>query len=189
MVPAAEHHLSRVQHVGIEVVALVEGHLTQIAAIASGLTGVVIFSALIAFLTTALDQTITHLKKGHTQVLESGHTLILGWGVRVLEILRELVEANDSEDDPVVVILADEDKEEMDDYLRSYHTDRRNTRVITRSGPTASLASLVLSSSSDAFVDVAAWATFDILLKSAELWVAATASDACDERKLVISSS
>ncbi len=112
------------------------------AAVVAGLTGVVIFSALIAFLTTALDQAIAHLKKGHSQVLESGHTLILGWGPRVVEMLRELVEANASEKDPVVVILSEEDKEEMDEYLRSHFTERKNTRVVTRSGPTGSVQSL-----------------------------------------------
>ena len=104
------------------------------AAVVAGLTGVVIFSALIAFLTTALDQAIAHLKKGHSQVLETGHTLILGWGPRVIEILRELVEANESEDDPVTVILSETDKESMDEFLRTNFTDRRNTRVVTRSG-------------------------------------------------------
>ena len=120
------------------------------AAVVAGLTGVVIFSALIAFLTTALDQAIAHLKKGHSQVLESGHTLVLGWGPRVIEILRELVEANESEDDPVVVILSETDKEKMDEFLRTNFTDRRNTRVVTRSGPTASVQALQRVSASDA---------------------------------------
>jgi len=112
------------------------------AAVVAGLTGVVIFSALIAFLTTALDQAIAHLKKGHSQVLESGHTLVLGWGPRVVEMLRELVEANESEKDPVVVILSEADKEQMDEYLRSHFTERKNTRIVTRSGSTGSVPSL-----------------------------------------------
>lgn len=116
--------------------------LMKSAAVVAGLTGVVIFSALIAFLTTALDQAIAHLKKGHSQVLESGHTLILGWGPRVVEMLRELVEANASEKDPVVVILSEEDKEEMDEYLRAHFTERKNTRVVTRSGATGSVQAL-----------------------------------------------
>jgi Trk K+ transport system NAD-binding subunit len=114
----------------------------KVAAIAAGMTGVVIFSALIAFLTTALDQAIAHLKKGHSRVLESGHTLILGWGPRVIEILRELVEANESDEDSVVTILAEEQKEEIDEYLSMNFRDRRNTRVVTRSGHTASLDAL-----------------------------------------------
>ncbi len=120
------------------------------AAVVAGLTGVVIFSALIAFLTTALDQAIAHLKKGHSQVLETGHTLILGWGPRVIEILRELVEANESEDDPVAVILSETDKESMDEFLRTNFTDRRNTRVVTRSGATASVQGLHRVSAGDA---------------------------------------
>lgn len=120
------------------------------AAVVAGLTGVVIFSALIAFLTTALDQAISHLKKGHSQVLEEGHTLILGWSPRVIEILRELVEANESEDDPVAVILSETDKETMDEYLRTNFTDRRNTRVVTRSGGTASVQALQRVSAGDA---------------------------------------
>ncbi len=114
----------------------------KLSAIVAGMTGVVIFSALIAFLTTALDQAIAHLKKGHSRVLESGHTLILGWSPRVIEILRELVEANESEKKPVVTILSDEEKESMDEYLRTNFQDRRNTRIVTRSGPTASLIGL-----------------------------------------------
>ena len=40
------------------------------------------------------------------------------------------------------VILAEESKEEIDEELRTRFTDRRNMRLVTRSGPTASLQSL-----------------------------------------------
>jgi hypothetical protein len=74
--------------------------------------------------------------------VESGHTLILGWNDRVREILRELILANESEENPSVVILAEQDKEEMDDYLNLYLKDRKNTRLVTRSGNTSILANL-----------------------------------------------
>ncbi|MEO1175209.1 MAG: hypothetical protein AAFX94_24605, partial [Myxococcota bacterium] len=122
----------------------------KVTAIIAGLTGVVIFSALIAFLTTALDQAIANLKQGRSSVLESNHTLIIGWGPRVVEILRELVEANESESNPTAVVLADQEKEEIDDYLRLYFTDRRNTRLVTRSGQTSSVASLEHVAAADA---------------------------------------
>ncbi len=124
--------------------------IVKTAAVVAGLTGVVIFSALIAFLTTALDQAIAHLKRGHSQVLEEGHSLVLGWSPRVIEILRELVEANESEADPVVVILSEQSKEDMDEYLRTNFTDRRNTRLVTRSGATASVQALTRVSAGDA---------------------------------------
>ena len=117
-------------------------HHFKIAAVLAGLTGVVIFSTLIATLTTSLNQAIRSLKRGHSRVLEEGHTLILGWTHRVPEILRELVEANESEDDPCVVILAGKEKEWMDDYLRAKFKNRGNLRVVTRSGATASPDSL-----------------------------------------------
>ena len=116
--------------------------LYKISAVIAGMTGVVIFSALIAFLTTALDQAIDTLKKGHSKVLEEGHTLIIGWGPRVAEILNELVEANESEKDPVAVVLSEEEKIEMDEFLRNVWTDRRNLRLVTRSGSTSSLRAL-----------------------------------------------
>jgi hypothetical protein len=114
----------------------------KLAAVLAAFTGVVIFSALVAFLTTALTQAIDQLKQGHSRVLESGHTLILGWGPRVSEILRELAEANESEKDPCVTILADQGKEAMDTYLGLHFKGRKSTRVVTRSGPIASLESL-----------------------------------------------
>lgn len=114
----------------------------KLTAILAGMVGVVIFSSLIAFITTALDQKIRELKKGHSKVIEEGHTLILGWNERVVEILKELVIANESEDDACVVILSDRDKEEMDDYLKVNLPDMKNTRVVTRSGSLSNLANL-----------------------------------------------
>lgn len=113
-----------------------------VPAILAGLIGVIILSALVAFITTALDQKIQQLKKGHSKVVESDHTLVLGWNDRVVEILRELVIANESEDDACVVILSEEDKEEMDDYLALHLKDRGNTRIVTRSGSVSSLINL-----------------------------------------------
>jgi len=116
--------------------------LFKVTAVLSGLTGVVMLSSLIAFITTALDQKINELKKGHSKVIESEHTLILGWNERVLEILRELIIANESESSPCVVILSQEDKESMDDYLKVHLPNTQNTRVVTRSGSVSSLPNL-----------------------------------------------
>ena len=111
-------------------------------AILAAMLGVVIFSALIAFITTALDQKLNELRKGHSKVVEEDHTLILGWNERVVEILRELLLANESEDNPCVVILSNRPKEEMDDYLQVHLPDTQNTRIVTRSGAESSLINL-----------------------------------------------
>lgn len=114
----------------------------KMSAILAGAFGVIILSMLIAFITTALDQKLQELKKGHSKVIEDDHTLILGWSDRVTEILRELVLANESEDDPCVVILSEQDKEVMDDYLDVHLTERKNTRIVTRSGSVSSVVNL-----------------------------------------------
>lgn len=121
----------------------------KVTAILAGFTGVVIFSTLIATLTTALNNAITNLKQGHSRVLEEGHTLIVGWNQRVTEILRELVEANEAEENAVVVIMAEKDKPWMDEYLRSNFKDRGSLRIVTRSGNPASPESLEHVSVSD----------------------------------------
>lgn len=121
--------------------------LMKIPAVAAGVAGIVMLSVLIAFITTALIERMEALRKGHSHVIEDGHTLILGWDPqRVVEILRELIIANESEPNPSVVILADVSKVEMDDYLNLVLPDRKNTRVITRSGSVSALPNLQVAS-------------------------------------------
>ena len=123
----------------------------KVFAILAGIAGIVMLSALIAFITTALDQKIHELKRGRSKVIETGHTLILGWNEqRIIEIVRELKIANESEDDACVVILADLDKEEMDDIIRLRLKDMATTRIVTRSGDVSSLVNLDMVSLEDA---------------------------------------
>jgi len=122
--------------------------LYKFTAVLAGLSGVVLFSMLIAVITTALDQKLAELKQGHSQVLETGHTLILGWNERVVEIIRELMIANESEKSPAVVILSETEKEFMDETLKSRIPNPGNMRIITRSGNTSLLSNLARVSAS-----------------------------------------
>ena len=115
----------------------------KLFAVTAGLVGIVMLSALIAFITTALDQKLNELRRGRSKVIEEDHTLILGWNEqRIVEILHELVVANESEKDACVVLLANKDKEEIDDVLRLRLKDLKSTRVVTRSGDVSTLANL-----------------------------------------------
>ncbi|PJZ47633.1 hypothetical protein CH362_18200 [Leptospira saintgironsiae] len=114
----------------------------KIIGILSVFSGLVLFSSLVAFITNQFDQKIQELRKGKSEVLESGHTLILGFGIRTIEILRELIEANSSESGKAAVILADKDKEEMDDFLSENLQNTKTTKIITRSGLPSHLHSL-----------------------------------------------
>ena len=118
----------------------------KLSAIIGGTSGIIILSMLIGLITTALDQKLQSLRKGHSQVVEEDHTLILGWSdQRIVEILKELILANESEDNPAVVILADKAKEDMDDFLALLVPDRINTRIVTRSGSPSAMPNLKLS--------------------------------------------
>ena len=97
--------------------------------------GIFIVSTLIGILSNGLEERIEELRKGRSLVLESGHTLILGWTPQIFTIISELVAANESrKSGAVIVILADQDKVEMEDAINERIDDPKNTRIICRSG-------------------------------------------------------
>lgn len=93
-----------------------------------------LLSFLIGTISSGIDSKLSELKKGKSKVLESNHTLIIGWSEKIFSILTELIEANSNQKKPSIVILADRDKEEMDDEIRLRIPNTRNTRIIVRSG-------------------------------------------------------
>lgn len=96
--------------------------------------GIFIVSALIGVLTTGLETRIQELRKGKSRLIEHGHTIVLGWSEQVFTVIAELVEANQSERRSCVVILADQDKVDMEDEIRRRIPEPGRTRVICRSG-------------------------------------------------------
>ena len=113
--------------------------LTSILAV---MVGLILFSSMVAFITSVFEAKLDELRRGRSLVLEEDHTLILGFGDRILEVIRELIEANESEPDASIVILAENDKEEMDNLIRDNISDFATTRVITRSGVVTNINNL-----------------------------------------------
>ena len=114
----------------------------KVTSIIGVLVGLVLFSSMVAFITSVFESKLAELRRGRSLVLEQNHTLILGFGDRIIEVIRELIEANESEPDAAIVILAEDDKEEMDNIIRDNILDFASTRVITRSGITTNINSL-----------------------------------------------
>ncbi len=98
------------------------------------LFGVLVVASLIGVVSAAFDNKISELRKGKSDVLETGHTVIVGWSAKVFTIISELVIARESETKPVIVVLADRDKVEMEDAIREKVPSTLNTKVICRSG-------------------------------------------------------
>jgi K+/H+ antiporter YhaU regulatory subunit KhtT len=107
--------------------------------------GIFIVSTLIGILSSGLESQLDELRKGRSFVIEENHTLILGWSSKVYAIINELVIANESEKKACVVILADRDKVEMEDDIRSHIDDLKTTRVICRSGNPNDMVDLDIS--------------------------------------------
>lgn len=109
--------------------------------------GIFIVSALIGIINNGLEDKLDELRKGRSTVLENDHTLILGWNTQIFTIISELVLANESrKQGAVIVILADQDKVEMEDAINNRIPDTKNTRVICRSGSPIDLSDLEIVS-------------------------------------------
>ena len=108
--------------------------------------GLFIVSALIGVIAAGIDTKLAELRRGRSIVLERDHTVILGWSDSIFTIVRELTVANESRRRPVIVILADRDKVEMEEDLRAKVDDLRGTREICRSGSPMDLDDHALSS-------------------------------------------
>lgn len=98
------------------------------------LGGIFVISTLIGVLTSGIEGKLDELRKGRSRVVESDHTVILGWSPQVFAIVGELVLANESRRRASVVVLAEQDKVEMEDAIRERVPDTKTTRVVCRTG-------------------------------------------------------
>jgi len=96
--------------------------------------GVFIISTLIGVLTSGVEGKIEELRKGRSRVLESNHTVILGWSPQIFTIIPEIMAANENQPRGVIAILADKDKVEMDEEIIERVGPTGKTKIICRSG-------------------------------------------------------
>ncbi|MER7665798.1 NAD-binding lipoprotein [Streptomyces sp. NPDC096193] len=91
-------------------------------------------STLVSVITTGMTDRLIALRRGHSTVLESGHTVVLGWSEQIQTVVSELVAANAGRRSGVVAVLADRDPAEMEAILRADIRDTGRTRLVIRSG-------------------------------------------------------
>ena len=109
------------------------------------LGGVFIISSLIGVLTSGIEAKLDDLRKGRSFVIETNHTLILGWSPQIFTIISEIIEANANVRHPCIVILADKDKVEMEDEIHAKIPDAKNTRIVCRTGSPLDLVDLEIA--------------------------------------------
>jgi ion channel POLLUX/CASTOR len=98
------------------------------------LGGVFVISTLIGIIGNGIEDKLEDLRKGRSRVIESNHTVILGWSSQVFPIISEVVLANENQKNPHIVILGDKDKVEMEDEIKDRVGDTKNTKVVCRTG-------------------------------------------------------
>ncbi len=109
--------------------------------IITGMSGIVIFSMLVAMITAALEKMLNTFRQGTTDVYEKGHYLIIGNNSRLTDILNEFVIASENEKH-TIVILSETSKEEIDTAIDLSVRESKNLRIITRTGKVTSPAML-----------------------------------------------
>ena len=108
------------------------------------LFGILVGSSLIGLVASGIDRRVAELRKGRSDVLEEGHTLILGWSDKVFSVIAELALAHRDRRDSCIVILADHDKIEMEDAIKARVAHTGHSRIVCRSGDPSNPAHLAL---------------------------------------------
>ena len=111
-----------------------QGWNYRVVRFSATLLGIFIISVLIGIISSGIDEKLGELKKGKSKVLESDHTLILGWSEKIFSIIQQLIEANTNYKNRAIVILAENDKVEMEDEIKAKIPDLKTTKIIVRSG-------------------------------------------------------
>lgn len=122
----------------------------RIVALTVTVGGIFIVSTLIGTITSGMEGAIEEMRKGRSRVLESNHTLILGWSPKIFTIISELLIANENKKKPRIVIMADRDKVEMEDEIRQKFPTTKNTKVICRTGSPLDLDDLKVANPHEA---------------------------------------
>jgi Trk K+ transport system NAD-binding subunit len=111
-----------------------EGWVLRLFMLLITIAGLFIFSSLIGSISSGIDESISNLRKGKSRVLETNHTLILGYSSMIYSVISELCLANESQKKAIIVILADLDKVVMEDDIRAKIEDTKTSKIIVRSG-------------------------------------------------------
>ncbi|KAJ7520576.1 hypothetical protein O6H91_19G011200 [Diphasiastrum complanatum] len=106
----------------------------RVVAVCISLGGLLIFALMLGLVSDAISEKVDSLRKGKSEVIESNHTLILGWSDKLGSLLKQLAIANQSLGGGVVVVLAERDKEQMELDIAKLEFDFMGTSVICRSG-------------------------------------------------------
>ena len=97
----------------------------------AAIVGLFVTSVLIGIISSAIEEKITGLKRGTSEVIEEGHIVILGFYPGEYTLLQQLVLAAAGKPD-CVVIVDDAEQEEMQQHIRENVEAPKNFRIVCR---------------------------------------------------------
>jgi len=95
---------------------------------------------MIGIISDYIAEKVDDLKKGKSRIIDLDHTVMLGWNDKSLAIIQQIALANESEAGGAIVVLANDDKEKLEETLAAAVISNENpltlfgTEVIFRSG-------------------------------------------------------
>lgn len=104
--------------------------------------GIFVVSTLIGLLSTGINTKLEDLRKGRSRVIETDHTVILGWSLQVFTLVSELALANANRANTCIVILSEEDKVLMETALHETLGKLHHIRLVCRTGNPSDMADL-----------------------------------------------
>lgn len=111
--------------------------------------GLVLFAVLMAFTQQRFNTLLEHFRTGSSDIIESGHFVIVGWTEQSLELIGEICEAYMDRGGCKIAVLSDLDKSVIEGYiqtaLRQGRFELGGSRVVVRSGTVFSAKSLRLA--------------------------------------------
>ncbi len=110
------------------------GWLPRLVTFVFVFAGVFLTGSLVGVLVAAVTKRLDELRRGRSRVLEKGHTVIVGWSPRLMAVIDELLAEDPRRRGVSVVVLADRDKQQMEDDFRARHAGRDRNRVLFRTG-------------------------------------------------------
>ena len=117
------------------------------------LSGMLFFALLVGLIGETIEEKLDDLKQGKNRVIESGHTLVLGWSDKLIPLVSEIAKSNESEGGGVVVVLTDAyEKSWMDETMAEElpEDERFGTQIVCRTGNLVTLADLNKVSAAEA---------------------------------------
>lgn len=106
----------------------------RIAMLLVTIGGIFVISTLIGILSSAIEAKLDDLRKGRSRVLETNHTIILGWTEQIFTIIPELIIANENQSSSCIAIMSNRDKVEMEESLKDRIGKTGKTHIVCRSG-------------------------------------------------------